>query len=43
MALGLKYGPKTLNEKEAYEKCLAKSLQLYRKFEEEFGSSSAGT
>jgi C_GCAxxG_C_C family probable redox protein len=39
MALGLKYGRKTLNETEAYEKCLAKSLQLYGKFKEEFGST----
>jgi len=39
MVLGLKYGRKTLNEAEAYEKCLAKSLQLCRKFKEEFGST----
>ncbi len=38
MALGLKYGSKTLNEKEAYEKCLKKSLEFYKNFEEEFGS-----
>ncbi|MEM2946824.1 MAG: C-GCAxxG-C-C family protein [Candidatus Bathyarchaeia archaeon] len=38
MALSLNYGRKTLNEKEAYEKCLAKSLQFYRKFEEKFGT-----
>ncbi|MBS7637226.1 C_GCAxxG_C_C family protein [Candidatus Bathyarchaeota archaeon] len=38
MALGLKYGRRTLNETEAYEKCLKKSLELYKKFEEEFGS-----
>jgi C_GCAxxG_C_C family probable redox protein len=38
MAIGLKYGRRTLNEKETYEKCLEKSLKFYRKFQEEFGS-----
>ena len=38
MALGLKYGRKTLNETEACEICLKKSLEFYKKFEEEFGS-----
>ncbi|MEM1563869.1 MAG: C-GCAxxG-C-C family protein [Candidatus Bathyarchaeia archaeon] len=37
MAISLKHGRKTPNETEAYEKCMAKSLQLYKEFEEKCG------
>jgi len=38
MGIGLKYGRSKPNETEAYEKCIAKTLELYKRFEKACGS-----
>ena len=38
MALSLKYGASDVNEVDAYEMCLSKSFECYKKFKNELGS-----
>jgi len=38
MAIGLQFGRNNFTEAVAYEKCMAKSLEIYRVFERSFGT-----